>query len=204
MADHQNPNQARYDSILRAANVATKKGAPPVEQWDPPFCGDLDMRIAWDGTWFYLGTPIGRPALVNLFASVLWREADGAYVLVTPVEKVGISVEDVPFIGVTLDHIDHEGQSALVLRTNVGDAVVISADNPLRFVVDAENDGLTPYVLVRGQLEARLARPLLYQLADLGEEREHQGARWFGVTSCGRFFPMMQSEDLARAIGADG
>lgn len=193
--------QARYDSILRAANYHGKRGMPPVDSWNPPFCGDLDMRIARDGTWFYMGTPIGRMPLVKLFSSVLRHDEDGRYLLVTPVEKVGLQVEDVPFIGVELDRIDQEdGPDALVLRTNVDDVVVISQDHPLRFRIDAATGGLTPYCLIRGRLEARLGRPLLYQLAEFGEETEIDGENWFGVRSCGRFFAMMRMADLKRAM----
>ena len=192
--------QARYDSILQAANKHGKRGAPPVHLWNPPFCGDLDMRIAKDGTWFYMGTPIGRMPLVKLFSSVL-RKDDDKYFLVTPVEKIGLVVEDVPFVGVELDKVTQEnGDQALVLRTNVDDAVVISEDHPLRFHIDEETGGLTPYCRVRARLEARLGRPLLYQLADFGYEREKDGEAWFGVDSCGMFFPMMRMTELEKAM----
>nr|WP_306268002.1 DUF1285 domain-containing protein [Pararhizobium sp. IMCC3301] len=201
MGQEKSERQARYDNILRAANHHGKRGMPPVDSWNPPFCGDLDMSIARDGTWFYMGTPIGRMPLVKLFSSVLRHDEDGRYLLVTPVEKVGLQVEDVPFIGVELDRISQDdGTDALVLRTNVDDVVVISQDHPLRFAIDAETGGLTPYCLIRGRLEARLGRPLLYQLADFGEEAEIDGESWFGVASCGRFFAMMAMADLARAM----
>lgn len=193
--------QARYDNILQAANLHSKRGAPPVHLWNPPFCGDLDMRIARDGTWFYMGTPIGRMPLVKLFSSVLRYDDDGRYLLVTPVEKVGLKVDDVPFVGVELDKIPQDdGSDALVLRTNVDDVVVISEDHPLRFYIDTETGGLTPYCLIRGRLEARLGRPLLYQLAEFGEEQSIKEEDWFGVTSCGTFFPMMRMIDLERAM----
>lgn len=196
--------QARYDNILSAANHHGKTGKPPVHLWNPPFCGDLDMRISRDGTWFYMGTPIGRLPLVKLFASVLRHEEDGQYLLVTPVEKVGLQVDDVPFVGVELDKVAlDDGTDALTLRTNVDDVVVISEDHPLRFHIDAETGGLTPYCLIRGRLEARLGRPLLYQLADLGGEARIKDEDWFGVTSCGRFFPMMRVADLDRAMDSD-
>lgn len=193
--------QSRYDSILRAANHHAQGGAAPVHLWNPPFCGDLDMRIARDGTWFYLGTPIGRMPLVKLFASVLRREDDGKYLLVTPVEKVGIRVDDVPFVGVELDKIRlDDGLVALTLRTNVDDVVVISQDHPLRFHIDDETGGLTPYCRIRGRLDARLGRPLLYQLAEFGEETVVDGEDWFGVFSCEQFFPMMRMRDLDQAM----
>ncbi len=189
--------EQHYDSILQQANLHGKKGAPPIDKWDPPFCGDLDMQIKRDGTWFYGGTPIGRMPLVKLFASVLRREQDGSYVLVTPVEKTGLTVEDVPFIGTEINQLtDDEGIEALVLTTNLDDAVVISPDHPLRFERDDSNGGLVPYCRIRGRLDARLARPLLYQLADLGVERLHHGKNWFGVVSSDMFFPMMAMDEL--------
>lgn len=148
-----------------------------------------------------MGTPIGRMPLVKLFASVLRHEEDGQYLLVTPVEKVGLQVDDVPFVGVELDRIKLEdGTDALTLRTNLDDAVVISEDHPLRFHIDAETGGLTPYCLIRGRLEARLGRPLLYQLADFGDEAQIDGESWFGVASCGSFFPVMRMADLEQAM----
>ncbi len=202
-ASDKNERQKHYDNILRAANHHAKSGKPPVHLWNPPFCGDLDMRIARDGTWFYMGTPIGRMPLVKLFASVLRHEEDGRYLLVTPVEKVGLQVDDVPFVGVELDKIILEdGSDALTLRTNVDDAVVISQDHPLRFYIDEETGGLTPYCLIRDNLEARLGRPLLYQLADYGAEAQIDGETWFGVSSCGSFFPMMRMADLERAMNS--
>lgn len=160
----------------------------PVELWDPPFCGMINMHIAADGTWFYKGTPILRPALVRLFASVLRREDDGRFVLVTPVEKVGITVEDAPFLGVELLRGGEGEAQSLKVRTNVGDVVSIDAAHPLRFEVVAENGGLKPYILVRGRLEALLARPLLYDLAGLFSERLVDGRVLTGVWSSGEFF----------------
>ncbi|MEH6727625.1 MAG: DUF1285 domain-containing protein [Hyphomicrobiales bacterium] len=200
-ADQKQERQVRYDSILSAANHHAQSGKPPVHLWNPPFCGDLDMRIARDGTWFYLGTPIGRMPLVKLFASVLRHEDDGQYLLVTPVEKVGLQVDDVPFVGVELDRVRlDDGSDALTLRTNVDDVVVVSQDHPLRFHIDEQTGGFTPYCLIRGRLEARLGRPLLYQLADFGEEALIDGESWFGVSSCGSFFPMMRMADLEHAM----
>lgn len=184
------------EALLRRAG--TQGGPPPVERWNPPDCGKLDIRIARDGTWFYLGTPIGREALVRLFASVLRRDPDGLTYLVTPVEKIEITVDDVPFIGVEL-HASGEGRDqVLTVRTNVGDVVTVDADHPLRFEKADDTDGMQPYVLVRGRLEARLSRPLLYELADLGGPETHDGALWFGIWSSGLFFPMMPQSELER------
>lgn len=164
------------------------KVLPPVEKWNPSYCGDLDIRIARDGTWFYLGSPIGRKPLVELFASVLRKDEDGRHYLVTPVEKIGITVEDAPLLAVELA-VDGEGQSQNVtLRTNMGDLVAVGPDHPIRFEKEAETGGLKPYVLVRGRLEALFTRALMYQLADLLVEKEDGSTRSHGVWSNGVFF----------------
>jgi hypothetical protein len=165
------------------------KGSPPVERWNPPFCGDLDMRIAADGTWFYMGTPIGRPALVKLFASVLRKDPE-RYVLVTPVERVGIAVEDVPFMAVEMA-VEGEGRGRNVaFRTNVDDLVEVGPDHPLRFDAD-ETGGVKPYILVRGELWARVTRALTYDLIELGEDRSAEGdPADFGVFVRGTFYPV--------------
>jgi hypothetical protein len=186
--------------MAQLGGQATGRGPAPVERWNPPFCGDIDMRIAADGTWFYCGTPIGREAMVRLFASVLRRDEDGKTYLVTPVEKCGITVDDVAFVAVEM-RVEGEGESRILdLRTNVGDTFPIDADHPLRFVVDPVNGGLKPYVRVRGRLEARLARPVLYDLVALGETESFEGRDWFGVRSSGRFFPMVPADEI-EAIG---
>ena len=149
--------------------AAARKGPPPVERWNPPFCGDIDMRIAADGTWFYGGTPIGRPPLVRLFASILRKDPE-RFVLVTPVERVGIAVEDAPFLAVEMA-VEGEGESrTIAFRTNVDDVVQVDASHPLRFERDPQ-DGVKPYVLVRGGLWARVTRALTYDLIALGEPR---------------------------------
>jgi len=170
-----------------------KKGLPPVERWNPPFCGDIDMRIAGDGTWYYQGTPIGRPALVRLFASVLKREGD-KYFLVTPVEKVGIVVEDVPFLAVELQVVRDGGQM-LRLRTNVDDWVDAGPGHALRFE-PSESGGLKPYLHVRRELWAKVTRALFYDLVELGEERLVEGGAKFGVVSGGEFFAMADASAI--------
>ena len=169
-------------------------GRPPIHLWNPPFCGDIDMRIARDGTWFYGGTPIGRPALVKLFSSVLKREGE-RHVLVTPVEKVGISVEDAPFVGVELAAVAEGDMPVLRVRTNVDEWVTIGAEHPLRFD-PAEAGGLKPYVRVRDDLWALIRRPLFYEMVDLGETRWLDGIEMFGVASAGTFFPMAPADAI--------
>ncbi|HET7850588.1 MAG TPA: DUF1285 domain-containing protein [Pseudolabrys sp.] len=170
------------------------RSLPPVHLWNPPFCGDLDMRIAADGAWFYQKTPIGRPALVKLFASVLKREG-GRYFLVTPVEKMGLMVEDAPFLAVELN-VTREPEQILEFRTNVDDWVTCGADNPLRFTPEQGTSGLKPYLHVRRDLWAKVTRALFYDLVELGEERDIEGRRMFGVASAGEFFVMAEADAL--------
>jgi hypothetical protein len=172
-----------------AAAVRQEKGLPPIHLWNPPFCGDIDMRIAKDGTWFYQKTPIGRPSLVKLFSSVLKREGD-KYFLVTPVEKVGLIVEEVPFLGVELV-VEHDARAVQMLkfRTNVDDWVSAGPGHALRFEPEATG-GLKPFLHVRSALWAKVTRALFYDLVELGEEREVDGKLMFGVASGGEFFAM--------------
>jgi len=183
------------ETIAGAAQRAGGKGPPPVHLWNPPFCGDIDMRIAADGTWFYLGTPIGRPALVKLFASVLKREGD-AYFLVTPVEKVGIRVDDAPFMAVEMMIDDGAPRRVLNLRTNVDDWIACGPDHRLRFEPEAGTGGLKPYLHVRSDLWAKVTRTLFYDLVALGEERDIGSERMFGVASKGEFFTMAPAASL--------
>ena len=184
-----------FDSITDAAKRAGQKGPPPVHLWNPPFCGDLDMRIASDGTWYYLKTPIGRPALVKLFASVLKRE-DDKYYLVTPVEKCGITVDDAPFLAVELRVEPSEQGRVLHFRTNVDDWVACGPEHALRFEPEPHSGGLKPYLHVRRDLWAKVRRPLFYELVELGEEREVDGTRMFGVASGEEFFAMAPADSL--------
>lgn len=194
MAKQGQAGDSPLDVILGAVKQAGAKGPPPVHLWNPPFCGDLDMRIAADGTWFYLGTPIGRPALVRLFASVLKRE-DDKYFLVTPVEKVGIRVEDAPFLAVER-LTDEDDASVLRFRTNVDDIVTCDAEHALRFEPETGTGGLKPYLHVRRDLWARVTRALFYDLVARGEEREVDGVPMFGVASGAQFFPMAKADVL--------
>ena len=203
MAKQGQAADSPLDVILGAAKQAGAKGPPPVHLWNPPFCGDLDMRIAADGTWYYLGTPIGRPALVRLFASVLKRE-DGKYFLVTPVEKVGIRVDDAPFLAVELladpAESDDHAPGVLRFRTNVDDIVSCDADHALRFEPEPGTGGLKPYLHVRRDLWAKVTRALFYDLVARGEEREVDGARMFGVASGGEFYPMAEASALREYV----
>ena len=180
---------------LTASLPRETRGLPPVERWNPPFCGDIDMRISADGTWFYQKTPIGRPALVKLFASVLKREGDG-YFLVTPVEKVGIVVDESPVLAVEL-RVARDGRGQiLAFRTNVDDWVEAGPGHALKFVPEPETGGLKPYLHVRRDLWAKVTRALFYDLVELGEERDIGGKCMFGVTSNGEFFAMAEASRL--------
>lgn len=193
-----NQGQERITSITDTlARGAAKgaKGLPPVERWNPPFCGDLDMRIGADGTWYYLKTPIGRPALVKLFASVLKREGE-KYFLVTPVEKCGIVVDDAPFLAVELKAEETSAGRVLNFRTNVDDWVACGPAHPLRFEPEAGTGGLKPYLHVRRDLWAKVTRALFFDLVELGEEREVEGRAMFGVTSMGAFFAMAPADQV--------
>jgi hypothetical protein len=167
---------------------ARRKGPPPVERWNPAYCGEIDMRIAADGSWHYMGSPINRPALVRLFSTVLRKDPE-RYVLVTPVERVGIIVEDAPFVAVEMA-VTGEGENRQVaFRTNVDDLVQVGPDHPLRFDQDVHG-GVKPYVKVRGELWARVTRALAHDLIALGEERGADGEAVFGVAVEGSFFPI--------------
>jgi uncharacterized protein len=185
------------EGALRGLGEAERgrlRGLGPPPSWNPPDCGDIDMRIAADGTWFYCGSPIGRAPLVQLFASVLRREGE-RYVLVTPVEKVGIKVDDAPFLAVEMLLESEAEQPRLKFSTNVGDVVKVDSEHPLRFEHGA-SEGLKPYVRVRGDLWALVKRALFYDLVDLGRIERVVNEDWFGVRSCGLFFPMCPASEI--------
>jgi hypothetical protein len=154
------------------------------------------MEIRADGTWFYMGTPIGRQPLVRLFSTVLRKDDDGKTYLVTPVEKVGIRVADAPFVAVEMQAVEREGEPVLSFRTNVGDVVEADADHPLRFEIVGESRQLKPYLLVRGRLEALVSRAVMYDLVALGEVVDVQGADTFAIRSGGEIFPVMPAAQL--------
>jgi hypothetical protein len=174
-------------SLAEAARLADEKKLPPVESWNPSHCGPSFMRIARDGTWFHEGSPIGRPAMVRLFSNILRRESDGTHVLVTPVEKLDIEVEDAPFVAVEMKSEGEGRARSLAFRLNTGDLVVAGPDHGLRFAAGAE--GPHPYLHVRGGLEALVARPVYYELAELALA---EGAEPAGLWSGGAFFPLEQ------------
>lgn len=191
----QNIVKTTTESLLSAAQAAQKHGKlPPVHLWNPDFCGDLDMEIRRDGTWFYLGTPIGRHALVKLFSSILKLEG-GKYFLVTPVEKVGIRVVDAPFVAVDMDAAGDGPEQIMTFKTQVDDTVIAGPEHPVRVVRDANGEP-SPYVMVRAGLEALIDRKTFYRMIDLGQPHQVDGTDWFGVWSSGTFFPVIPVAEL--------
>lgn len=173
-------------------DVVKAKVLPPVELWNPPFCGDIDMRIAADGLWYYMNSPIGRKPLMKLFASILRFDGDGKYYLVTPVEKCGIRVDDAPFVAIRMQVAGKGHDQVISFETNVDDEIVVGSEHPLRVAEEAGTGGLKPYVLVRRNLEALVSRALFYDLAALGVVE----GEWFGVWSSGGFYPMQKASEI--------
>ncbi|MCK0196657.1 DUF1285 domain-containing protein [Ancylobacter sp. 6x-1] len=174
---------------MSAVRASTTRGAAPVERWNPPDCGEIDIAIDGEGRWSYRSSPIERVGLVKLFASVLRKDGE-RYVLVTPVEKLGIRVEDVPFLAVDMASETTGQGEQLVFRTSLDDLVRCDGEHPLRFAVDAGNGGLKPYIRVRGELWARLSRSVTLELVEHAEERIVDGVARIGVASAGSFFPI--------------
>ena len=182
------------DPANLAAALGTDTGEPQApdagKRREPELCGDLDMRIARDGTWFYHGSPIGRKKLTKLFSTILSRDEDGEYWLITPVEKGRVVVDDAPFVAVALDIKDAGSAQSLCFRTNLDDEVTADAKHPIRVALDHCTGEPSPYVLVRGRLEALIARAVFYQLVEIGVEETLGDETLFGVWSAGCFFPL--------------
>lgn len=190
MDDIRAGNLAGLGRLQDLAAGAAERRPAPVESWNPPYCGDIGLKILRDGTWLYQDSPIGRPALVKLFAGVLRKDGDGKTYLVTPAEKVDVEVEDAPFLAVEMEVQGGGSEQRLIFRTNVDDVVACGAEHPLRFVEQQPGGGLKPYVHVRGRLEALLTRALLHDLVALAVEEVREGKRAVGIWSGGVFFPL--------------
>lgn len=191
------PAKPSADTLAAAAKAAgAAKGLPPVHLWNPPFCGDIDMRIARDGSWWYLGTPIGRAPLVKLFSSILKREGD-SYFLVTPVEKVGIKVDDAPLLADDFTATGNGPDQVLTFGTKTEDVAVAGPDHPLRFERNPETGEPSPYILIRDGLWALIDRKSFFRLVDLGCHHDRDGDSWFGLWSSGQFFPVIPSSELS-------
>jgi hypothetical protein len=188
--DKSDADQSGFEALLRAATGSGEAVARPVEDWNPPYCGDIGLKIRRDGTWTYQESPIGRIALVKLFASILRKDEDGRTYLVTPVEKIGIDVEDAPFLAVEMAVRGEGRDQQLTFRTNVDDVVTVDGDHPLRFEPEAPDGGLKPYVLVRGRLEALCTRSVYAELVALAEAGEGDASDTVGVWSGGEWWEM--------------
>ena len=166
-----------------------------IKKWNPKYCGDIDMRIASDGTWFYCGSPINRKKLVKLFSSILINE-NNKYFLITPVEKVGIIVDDAPFIANNFEKITENNKSYLVFFTNIDETIVLSKKNPFRISINDKTQEPSPYIMVRKNIEAKIDRKSFYRLLDLAEYSLVKGQEWLGIHSDSTFFPIISKEKL--------
>ncbi len=184
------------ESLLSAATEAARaRGVPPLQLWNPPFCGNMDIEIRRNGSWFHQGRQITRASLVKLFSSILRRDGDDFF-LVTPVEKVGIRVQDAPFVAVDVNAAGEGNDQVLVFTTNVGDVITAGPEHPIRVRHDPATGEPAPYILVRVNLEALIDRKTYYRLMELGVHHKHRGETWFGLWSGGSFFPTLPAKDL--------
>ena len=174
---------------------SNKKSLPPIEKWNPPFCGDIDMTISKSGKWYYMGSEIKRPAMVKLFSGILRLESDNSYYLVTPVEKVRIQVEDAPFVAVAITKEQSEGMNTVTFRTNLNDEIVLSKENPLSIEIK-KNDEPSPYITVRNNLRALISRSVFYELVDLAETIPIDGVPYLAIKSQGEIFKIYKVKDL--------
>lgn len=192
-ADHSDKNSAQYAGNFDLTTFLKQvegQRFPPVEKWNPDFCGDIDMRITSDGTWFYMGTPIGREKMVRLFSSVLRKDEDGKTYLVTPVEKIGITVDDAHFVAISVEISRKSGEQYLCFTTNVGDKVIADETHPIRVVVDAKTGEPRPYIAVRGRLEALIGRSVYYELIEHGDVVDEGGVSQCSIMSGGVKFSL--------------
>lgn len=171
-----------------ARQLKGNRGPAPVHLWEPELCGEMDIRIARDGTWFYMGSPIGRKSMVKLFSSILRHDEDGIYYMVTPAEKMAIKVDDAPFVVVGIEVTGEGAAQNIRFRTHVDDEFTVDNDHAIRIDVDPETGEPSPYVLVRGRLEALINRAVFYDLVELGVEEERDGETCLGIWSGGEFF----------------
>ena len=168
-----------------------KKGLPPVDKWNPPFCGDIDLKILRDGRWMYMGTEIKRPAMVRLFSTILRLEPDGEYYLVTPVEKVRIQVEDTPFLIVSMDKLKKENKTSLIFYTSLKDEIILTKKNPISIEVNDKNEP-SPYILVRNNLRGLISRSVYYELIEYAQERTIEDKNFLTIESNNEIFKMFE------------
>lgn len=193
-AEPEGAQAGSFDLARVAQEISTQGGKerkrPPIHLWNPPLCDGVDMHITRDGTWYYMGSPIGRKPMVRLFSTIMRREDDGYFYIVTPVEKVRVIVDDAPFVAVYVEIEGAGSDQRLTFRTNVDDQVTAGPDHPIRVEIDAETGEPSPYVHVRDRLDALIARPVFYELVELSVERELDQGPVYGVWSDGEFFPV--------------
>jgi hypothetical protein len=192
------------DNIINLKGIETiydfskrkKKGIPPVEKWNPPFCGDIDMHILRNGKWTYMGSEIKRPAMIKLFSNIIRLDDDGHYYLVTPVEKVRIKVDDVPFVAVSMKKIKAEGVNCLSFTTNVQDEVTLSKENPIEIVIN-DNDEPSPYITIRKNLKALISRSVYYDLINIAEEEIIDDKKFLVIKSNNTLFKLYEINNSA-------
>ena len=192
------------DNIINIKGIETiydfskrkKKGIPPVEKWNPPFCGDIDMHILRNGKWTYMGSEIKRPAMIKLFSNIIRLDDDGYYYLVTPVEKVRIKVDDVPFVAVSMNKIEDEGVSYLSFTTNVQDEIILSKENPIEIVIN-DNDEPSPYITIRKNLKALISRSVYYDLINMAEEEIIEDKKFLVIKSNNTLFKLYEINNSA-------
>ena len=183
----ENPVNLKGLETIYSFSKKNKQSIPPVEKWDPPFCGEIDMKILRNGKWFYMGSEIKRPAMVKLFSSILRLDKDKCYYLVTPVEKVRIKVEDVPFVAISINKININGKIGYTFKTNLNEEILLSRENPLTIKI-AKNSEPSPYVLLRKNLNALLSRSVFYELVDFAEEKIINNKKFLVIESMGETF----------------
>ena len=192
------------DNIINLKGIETiydfskrkKKGIPPVEKWNPPFCGDIDMHILRNGKWTYMGSEIKRPAMIKLFSNIIRLDDDGHYYLVTPVEKVRIKVDDVPFVAVSMNKIEDEGVSYLSFTTNVQDEIILSKENPIEIVIN-DNEEPSPYITIRKNLKALISRSVYYDLINMAEEEIIDDKKFLVIKSNNTLFKLYEINNSA-------
>lgn len=185
----------KLNELVETLSKAPNSGGAPVHLWDPPFCGDIDLTIKKDGSWTYMGTPITRQKLVKLFASVLKHEDDGKYYLVTPVEKIGITVEDLPFMAISMEVKGEAEEQIISFETNMQNSVIAGKEHDLSFTEEGDTAEIKPSIIIRANLKARLTRSLYYQLTDLAVPHKINDREYLGVWSAGEFFPMAERDE---------
>lgn len=183
-------HKIRNAVLSNIEKIKPSTGLPPVHDWNPRFCGDMDMVIKRDGSWHYMNSPMGRASMVRLFSTILRHDEDGCFYLVTPVEKVRIQVEDAPFVAIVVDVECAGREQVLTFRTNVGDEVRLDEEHPFRVDIEPSSEEPSPYIRVRDRLDALIHRNIFYQLVEMAEIQALDGKEWYGIWSCGMFYPM--------------